>query len=47
MADSNNFAKQWFSARQWVPFAFQKKVWAAVKRGESGLLHVSTGAGKT
>ena len=47
MADSNNFAKQWFSARQWVPFAFQKKVWAAVKRGESGLLHASTGAGKT
>lgn len=42
-----DFAKQWFSARDWKPFAFQKQVWAAVKRGESGLLHASTGAGKT
>lgn len=47
MATSNNFAKQWFDARGWKPFAFQKQVWAAVKRGESGLLHASTGAGKT
>ncbi|NOP02676.1 DEAD/DEAH box helicase, partial [Klebsiella pneumoniae] len=29
------------------PFAFQRRVWAAVERGESGLLHASTGAGKT
>jgi ATP-dependent Lhr-like helicase len=29
------------------PFAFQKQVWAAVKNGQSGLLHASTGAGKT
>ena len=47
MATSNNFANQWFGARGWKPFAFQKQVWAAVKRGESGLLHASTGAGKT
>ncbi|MCG6576471.1 ligase-associated DNA damage response DEXH box helicase [Pseudomonas sp. AF32] len=47
MATSNDFANQWFSARGWKPFAFQKQVWAAVKRGESGLLHASTGAGKT
>ncbi|WP_413769979.1 DEAD/DEAH box helicase, partial [Vibrio vulnificus] len=47
MATSNNFANQWFSARGWKPFAFQKQVWAAVKQGESGLLHASTGAGKT
>ncbi|WP_027912085.1 ligase-associated DNA damage response DEXH box helicase [Pseudomonas sp. URIL14HWK12:I7] len=47
MATSNNFAKQWFDARGWKPFAFQKQVWAAVKRGESGLLHANTGAGKT
>ncbi|TWC15189.1 MULTISPECIES: ligase-associated DNA damage response DEXH box helicase [unclassified Pseudomonas] len=47
MATSNNFANQWFRARGWKPFAFQKQVWAAVKRGESGLLHANTGAGKT
>nr|GFD47880.1 hypothetical protein [Tanacetum cinerariifolium] len=37
----------WFAARGWKPFPFQKEVWAAVARGESGLLHASTGAGKT
>lgn len=47
MGTSPDFAKQWFTARGWKPFAFQKQVWAAVKRGESGLLHASTGAGKT
>ncbi|EIK98354.1 DEAD/DEAH box helicase-like protein [Pseudomonas sp. M47T1] len=40
-------AKHWFAARHWKPFAFQKQVWAAVKAGQSGLLHASTGAGKT
>ncbi|WP_339464409.1 ligase-associated DNA damage response DEXH box helicase [Pseudomonas sp. EA_65y_Pfl2_P74] len=47
MAKSPDLAKTWFSARHWKPFAFQKQVWAAVKNGESGLLHASTGAGKT
>lgn len=47
MAKSPDLAKTWFSARAWKPFAFQKQVWAAVKNGESGLLHASTGAGKT
>lgn len=47
MGTSPDFAKQWFTARGWKPFAFQKQVWTAVKRGESGLLHASTGAGKT
>lgn len=47
MAKTPDLAKTWFSARGWKPFAFQKQVWAAVKRGESGLLHASTGAGKT
>ncbi len=40
-------ASQWFDARGWTPFAFQRRVWAAVSRGESGLLHANTGAGKT
>ena len=37
----------WFERRSWTPFAFQKSVWAATARGESGLLHATTGAGKT
>lgn len=47
MPKNVNFAQRWFTARGWKPFAFQKEVWAAVARGESGLLHASTGAGKT
>ncbi|MBC7547544.1 MAG: DEAD/DEAH box helicase, partial [Polaromonas sp.] len=37
----------WFVERGWKPFPFQKAVWAAVGGGESGLLHATTGAGKT
>jgi ATP-dependent Lhr-like helicase len=37
----------WFAARGWTPFAFQRELWAATARGESGLLHATTGAGKT
>lgn len=37
----------WFAARGWQPFAFQRRVWAAAARGHSGLLHATTGAGKT
>lgn len=47
MATSHNFAKTWFAAKGWKPFTFQKDVWAAVKAGHSGLLHASTGSGKT
>ena len=37
----------WFAARGWKPFAFQREVWKAVAAGRSGLLHATTGAGKT
>jgi ATP-dependent Lhr-like helicase len=37
----------WIAARGWAPFDFQREVWAAVAAGESGLLHATTGAGKT
>jgi ATP-dependent Lhr-like helicase len=47
MPTPSSFAKHWFASRLWKPFPFQKDVWAAVKRGESGMLHASTGAGKT
>lgn len=47
MPAANDLANAWFAKRGWKPFAFQRRVWAAVERGESGLLHASTGAGKT
>ncbi len=37
----------WFTAKGWTPYAFQEEAWAAYARGESGLIHVPTGAGKT
>ena len=37
----------WFAQRGWTPFAFQHEVWAALAQGRSGLLHASTGSGKT
>jgi ATP-dependent Lhr-like helicase len=37
----------WFAERQWKVFPFQKAVWRAVLKGESGLLHATTGSGKT
>jgi ATP-dependent Lhr-like helicase len=38
---------QWIAARGWQAFAFQREVWAAVSQGRSGLLHATTGSGKT
>jgi ATP-dependent helicase Lhr and Lhr-like helicase len=38
---------RWFESRGWEPFAFQREVWREVERGASGLLHATTGAGKT
>ena len=40
-------AEAWFARRGWLPFAFQREVWAAMAAGQSGLLHASTGSGKT
>ncbi len=40
-------AEAWFTARGWQPFAFQREVWAAMAAGRSGLLHATTGSGKT
>ena len=37
----------WFAARGWEPFDFQREVWAAMAAGRSGLLHATTGSGKT
>ena len=37
----------WFASKGWTPFPFQEEAWAAYARGDSGLIHVPTGAGKT
>lgn len=39
--------EQWFARRGWAPHTFQRATWDAYQRGESGLVHVPTGAGKT
>ena len=40
-------ADAWFASRTWQPFPFQRDVWQAIRQGESGLLHATTGSGKT
>ncbi|NML43809.1 ligase-associated DNA damage response DEXH box helicase [Ramlibacter sp. G-1-2-2] len=37
----------WMARRGWQPFAFQREVWQAIAEGRSGLLHATTGSGKT
>ncbi len=39
--------KKWFRARGWKPFPFQVEAWEAFASGKSGLIHTSTGTGKT
>ena len=38
---------RWFEQKGWRPFPFQDEVWKRMAAGESGLLHATTGAGKT
>jgi len=40
-------AEGWFAAHRWRPFDFQRELWAQVAAGRSGLLHATTGSGKT
>ena len=42
-----NPVEHWFTTRGWQPNTFQREVWAAMAAGESGLLHATTGSGKT
>ncbi|XVJ61074.1 MAG: ligase-associated DNA damage response DEXH box helicase [Tepidisphaera sp.] len=37
----------WFADRSWRPWAFQREVWERYARGQSGLIQVPTGSGKT
>lgn len=38
---------EWFKAKNWKPLPFQKEAWKTISAGESGLISVPTGAGKT
>ena len=40
-------AEGWFAAQGWRPFLFQLEVWQHIAAGRSGLLHATTGSGKT
>jgi ATP-dependent helicase Lhr and Lhr-like helicase len=40
-------AEHWLAARGWEAFDFQREVWAAIAQGRSGMLHATTGSGKT
>ena len=40
-------ADEWFAAKGWTSFPFQREVWSAMLAGQSGLLHATTGSGKT
>ncbi|WP_239027264.1 ligase-associated DNA damage response DEXH box helicase [Ramlibacter algicola] len=44
---SQETAARWMAGRGWAPFQFQQEVWAAIAGGRSGLLHATTGSGKT
>lgn len=37
----------WFEQQGWAPYDFQRAAWDAYARGDSGIIHVPTGAGKT
>jgi ATP-dependent Lhr-like helicase len=39
--------EEWLAGRGWHAFDFQREVWSAVAQGRSGMLHATTGSGKT
>lgn len=47
MNEGRDALEAWFVRRGWRPFGFQREVWDSWAAGESGLLHVPTGVGKT
>jgi ATP-dependent helicase Lhr and Lhr-like helicase len=44
---SPSHGQTWLAARGWQPFEFQREVWHAIAQGRSGMLHATTGSGKT
>ncbi|MFZ6871361.1 ligase-associated DNA damage response DEXH box helicase [Undibacterium sp. Di27W] len=47
MSLATKAVKDWFAAKGWKTFPFQREVWKAAQAGQSGILHASTGSGKT
>ena len=47
MARARSLAESWFASQGLNPFTFQRRCWRAIASGESGLVHATTGAGKT
>jgi ATP-dependent helicase Lhr and Lhr-like helicase len=39
--------EDWLGQQGWRAFEFQREVWQAIAQGRSGLLHATTGSGKT
>ena len=46
-ASAKQVLNAWLAERGWKPFKFQREAWKAIAEGRSGLLHATTGAGKT
>lgn len=40
-------ALEWFNAKGWFPFDFQREVWNAALNGADGIVNAPTGSGKT
>ncbi len=47
MTISLKATQAWLAEKGWRPFPFQRQTWTAMRQGRSGLLHASTGTGKT
>ena len=48
MADARAAAVEaWLAEKGWTPFPFQRETWSLIGEGRSGLVHATTGAGKT
>jgi ATP-dependent Lhr-like helicase len=47
MNDQVEWIEQWFASKNWKPREFQEDAWKSYLQGRNGLIHVSTGFGKT
>lgn len=47
MNEKLQWINNWFKSKNWEPREFQLEAWKAYFRGTNGLIHVSTGFGKT
>ncbi len=45
--DSENYIRKFFKENNWQPLDFQIEAWDSYSRGESGIIQVPTGCGKT